>query len=137
VTEFGAGAFASWAARDFYGAELSIARRPGGGGGGQGRITGAVAGGVLEGEGQAAVRLEVSGQFLVNPMARSGATLYGGLGAAFRGAVGSEPDAYLTLLVGVEQAAGVRRGWYLETGLAGGVFARMGYRWRGYPGWWR
>ncbi len=96
---------------------------------------GAAAGGALGGD--AAVRLELAGQFLVNPYARTGVTLYGGLGLAFRGAAGSEPDYYLTLTAGVERAAGQRHGWYVETGLAGGVFARAGYRWRGFPGWWR
>lgn len=129
MTELGAGAIASWADRNFYGLELSVARRPS-----QGRFTAALAGGVVNG--QAAMRLELSGEFLVNPSARSGVTLYGGLGAAFRAVAENSPDEYLTLLAGVEEAAGRRHGWYVETGFSGGVFARVGYRWRQYPGWW-
>lgn len=131
ATEAGVGAAALAARRDFFGAELGLARRPGG----QARLALGAAGG--SSEGRAGVRLEAGAQFLVNPAARSGASLYGGLGVAFLGARGARGAGYLTLVLGVESAAGRASGWYGELGLGGGLRVAAGRRWRRFPAWWR
>src|SRR2546430_8682645 len=68
------------ARRWFSGGEIGVARRPGG----QGRFTLTAAGGTYDGA--AGVRLAASAQFLLEPGARTGPSLYGGLGIALAGA---------------------------------------------------
>jgi len=103
---------------------------------GQSRVALAVAGGIEDG--RAALRAQLTAQFLVTPAARRGAGLYGGLGVAVTGRRGSPGGGYLALLVGLEAAPGRRAGgWYAELGLAGGARIAAGWRGRWFPGWWR
>ena len=126
-----AGALAVAARRDFVGALVGIAVRPGGG---QGRLALAAAGGT-SGR-RAGVRAEATAQFVVNPAARSGVTLYGALGLAWMGVRASPGAGYVIGLVGLERAAGRPRGWYVELGLGGGARLAAGWRWRRVPPWW-
>jgi len=121
VTEAGAG---------FYGAELGVARRPGG----VGRFALTAAGGSYEGA--SGLRIAASAQFLLNPGDRTGTSLYGGVGIAFAAATSERGAGYLTALVGLESAPGRAAGWYAELGLAGGVRVSAGRRWRRLPSWW-
>lgn len=130
ATEIDLGALATWARRDFYGASLGAAARPGG----QGRVAFTVGAGSAGGS--AAVRLEGTAQFLVTPGARHGVTPYAGLGFAYVGVRGVPGSAVMLALLGVEQAAGRPHGWFLELGLGGGTRLRLGYRWRSLPPWW-
>jgi len=132
VLELGAGATVVAARSTFSGVELGVARRLGSG---LTRLALGAAGGVYEG--RAGMRLAATAQFLLRPTAQSGAGPYGGLGVAFAGAAGTRGAGYLVLVVGVEAAPGRREGWYGELGLAGGVRAVAGWRWRRFPEWWR
>jgi len=132
VLEVGAGATVVAARSTFSGVELGIARRLGSG---LTRLALGAAGGAYEG--RAGMRLAATAQFLLRPTAQSGAGPYGGLGVAFAGAAGTRGAGYLVLVVGVEAAPGRREGWYGELGLAGGVRAVAGWRWRRFPEWWR
>jgi hypothetical protein len=130
VTEVDAGPLATWARYDFYGLSAGIALRPKG----QGRIAASGAGGAVDG--QAALRLEATAHFLVTPGAKSGVSPYGAIGVAYMGLRGRRGAGALVALVGVEAAAGRRRGWFGELGLAGGLRVRLGIRWRRFPPWW-
>ena len=130
TTELDAGPLATWARRDFYGFALGVARRPGG----QGRVALLAAGGVLDA--RAALRLEATVQFLVSPGAQSGASPYGGIGAAYVGSPGMRGSGVLVALVGVEAAPARRGGWFGEIGLGQGLRVRLGYRWRRFPPGW-
>ena len=132
VLELGAGATVVAARSTFSGVELGVARRLGSG---LTRLALGAAGGAYEG--RAGMRLAATAQFLLRPTAQSGAGPYGGLGVAFAGAAGTRGAGYLVLVVGVEAAPGRREGWYGELGLAGGVRAVAGWRWRRFPEWWR
>lgn len=130
VTELDVGPLAAWARYDFYGLAAGFALRPRG----QGRLALTGAGGAVDG--QAALRLEATAQFLVTPGARSGVSPYGGIGVAYMGSGGRRGVGALVALVGVEAAPGRRRGWFGELGFAGGLRARLGIRWRQFPPWW-
>lgn len=82
------------------------------------------------------MRVEATGQFLLEPGERRGAGPYGGLGLAFVGANGARGASYLTALVGVEAASGAREGWYVELGLGGGIRIAAGRRLRRFPSSW-
>ena len=131
ATEVGAGATVVAARRWFSGGEIGVARRPGG----QGRFALSAAGGSYDGA--AGVRLAASAQFLLEPGARKGASLYGGFGIAFAGATSQHGAGYLTALVGLESAPGRTAGWYAELGFAGGVRLAAGRRWRRLPSSWQ
>ena len=124
ATEVGAGAMVVVARRWFSGGEIGVARRPGG----QGRFTLTAAGGTYDGA--AGVRLAASAQFLLEPGARTGPSLYGGFGIAFAGATSERGAGYLTAVVGLESAPARAAGWYAELGFAGGVRLAAGRRWR-------
>jgi hypothetical protein len=130
ATEVGAGATLILAHRAFWGAELGVARRPGG----QGRFAVTAAGGDYERA--LGVRVEATAQFLLQPGERRGAGPYGGLGLAFVGADGVRGASYLTALLGVDEAPGARGGWYVELGLGGGVRLVAGRRLRRFPASW-
>jgi hypothetical protein len=114
----------------FAGAELGFAHRPSS----ESRIALAVAGGAANGD--PAVRAQGTVQLLINSLARSGAGVYAGLGAAYSGQHGVHGQGFLAVLVGVEGGPGRRKGWYAELGFCGGVRAAIGLRLRKFPQWW-
>ncbi len=128
--ELGAGGLAALADAEFYGGAVGMARRLGG----QPRLAAQAALGTAGG--QAGVRVEASAQFLLAPAARSGVGVYLGVGLAWQGVRGTSDATYLTALVGVEGAPGRRWGWYVESGVGGGIRAAAGIRWRHFPDWW-
>jgi hypothetical protein len=128
--EAGVGGLAALAAASFFGGALGAAYRPGG----QTRAAVTLAGGALED--RAAVRAEVTAQFVLMPWARGGISPYAGLGLAWQSAERVRGAAYLMGLVGVESAAGRRFGWYAEAGVGGGARVAAGVRWRRFPAWW-
>ena len=130
ATEIGVGAAVVLAQRDFFGAELRVARRTTG----QGRLSFAAACGDYEHS--LGVRFEATAQFMLRPAERTGAGPYGGLGLTFVGAEGTAGATYLTTLLGVEQRPGTQSGWYAEVGLGGGVRFGAGWRFRRFPKWW-
>ena len=130
ATEWSMGVTAVAARYTFWGAGLELARRP------SGQVRGAVAGAAGARDGQAAVRLDATAQFVVTPSARTGVTLSGGLGLAYAGARHERGAAWATAQLGAEAAAGRRRGWFVELGLGGGVRVAAGWRWRRFPSWW-
>jgi hypothetical protein len=81
----------------------------------------------------AALRIELTGQFLVLPGAKRGTSPYAGLGAAYLGARHYRGSGVLVALIGIEAPEGRRQGWFAELGLGGGVRVRAGYRWRRLP----
>lgn len=130
ATELDVGPVATWARRSFSGVALGVARRPSG----EGRVTMVAAVGALGRH--AALRLELSAQFLVLPNARHGLSPYFGTGVAYVGARPYRGAGAVVALIGVEQAAGTARGWFGELGLGGGLRLRAGFRWRRLPPWW-
>ena len=128
--EVGGGGLAALADADFFGAAVGIAYRPGG----QARLMALAAPGTWGGH--AGVRLEATAQFLVAPAARTGAGLYLGVGVAWQGAQDAAGASYLAAVAGLEGAPGRRLGWYLESGLGGGIRLAAGVRWRWFPDWW-
>lgn len=114
----------------FAGAELGVAHRPSS----ESRIALAVAGGATNGD--PAVRAQLTVQFLINSLARSGAGVYAGMGAAYAGRHGAPGQGFLAVLVGVEAVPGRRKGWFAELGFCGGVRAAIGLRLRKFPQWW-
>jgi len=133
TTELSLGAAAALARETFAGAELGVAHRPSS----DTRIALAVAGGVATPEDQAAVRAQLTLQVLLNSSARSGHGLYAGVGGAFIGQHGAPGRGFVALVIGAEQAPGRRRGWFIESGFAGGVRLAVGWRVRWFPSWWR
>jgi len=126
VIEWQGGVAAALARRDFWGAELGAAWRPGKVG--QTRVAAAVDVGDVEGA--AGLRVGATAQFMLRPAAGTGPSPYAGLGLAVAGARGVRGAGYLTALLGVEAAPGRRRGWFAELGVGGGVRAVAGWRWR-------
>jgi hypothetical protein len=129
TTELSLGAAAAFARETFAGVELGIAHRPSN----DSRIALAVAGGLASPDQEPAVRAQI----LLNSTARSGAGLYAGVGGAFIGWQGAPGRGFVALIVGVEQAPGRRRGWFVESGFAGGARLALGWRARWFPSWWR
>jgi hypothetical protein len=130
ATEWSMGVTTVAARHTFWGAGLELAHRP------SGQVRGAVAAAAGARDGQAAVRLDATAQFVVTPSARTGVTLSGGLGLAYAGARHTRGAAWATVQLGAETAAGRRRGWFLEVGLGGGLRVAAGWRWRSFPSWW-
>ena len=133
TTELSLGAAASFAHESFAGAELGIAHRPSN----DSRIALAVAGGVMSPDEAAAVRAQLTLQLLLNSLARSGPGLYPGVGPAYLGERDAPGRGFVALVLGVEQAPGRRRGWFIESGFGGGVRVAVGWRTRWFPSWWR
>jgi hypothetical protein len=131
ATELSLGVASAMAREAFVGGELGLARRTGN----ESRVALAVAGGSVASE--AAARVQVTLQMLVNPAARAGVGLYGGLGAAFSARQSAAGQGFGALLLGVEGAPGRSHSWYAELGFAGGVRAAAGWRGRWFPAWWR
>jgi hypothetical protein len=137
VVEASAGTALILARHRMAGVELGVGYRPGG----QSRVALAVDAGTEDG--RAAVRAQLTVQFLVTPAARRGAGLYGGFGVAVAGRRGAPGGGYLAVLVGLEAAPGgrgtggagaARGGWYAELGLAGGARIAAGWRGRWFSG---
>jgi hypothetical protein len=118
--------------RGFWGPEVSVARR--GGGGGEGRF--ALGTAVGDYDGVVGVRVQATAQLLLRPGDRTGVGPYAGLGLAFAGAEATHGAGYLTAVIGVEVAPGRATGWYGELGLGGGVRLAAGRRWRRLPPGW-
>ena len=131
ATELSLGAAAALARETFVGGELGLARRTRN----ERRIALPLAGGAVAGD--PAARAQLTLQLVVNPFARTGAGLYGGLGAAFSARRGKPGQGYVAVLLGVESAPGRRHGWYGELGLGGGYRAAAGWRVRWFPNWWK
>ena len=130
ATEVDVAMAGTWARRDFYGLSVGVARRPSG----QGRAALSMAGGALGGD--AALRIELTGQFLVLPEVRTGVSPYAGLGLGYMAARHYPGTGVLVALVGIESPEGRRGGWIVELGFGGGARLRAGYRWRQLPPWW-
>lgn len=124
VGEAGAAGVATFARQDLVGAGVSLGYRPGT----QGRLAVLVAVGDLDG--RTGLRAEATVQFLLNPGARRGVTLYGAAGAAFVGAQGIRGAGYMTVFLGLEQGATRVRAWFAEAGFGGGARLAAGVRWR-------
>ena len=135
ATELSLGAAAALADVGFAGAELGVAHRPSS----DSRIALAVAGGVAYPGEQPAVRAQLTLQFMLNSTAtaRTSAGFYAGVGAAFLGRRGEPGRGFVALIVGAEQSPGRKRGWFIESGFAGGVRVAVGWRARWFPSWWR
>jgi hypothetical protein len=93
------------------------------------RVSLAAAGGWLESAG-AAGRVEALVTYHLASFGRPRPSFYGGAGV---GVTGDESDVagHLVLVLGVEARPG--GGWFLETGVGGGVRVALGYR----VTWWR
>jgi hypothetical protein len=81
--------------------------------------------------GEAAWRAELLAHFLLDPMGRSRAGLYGAGGVAVAG--GPSKREYLVLTLGLEGRPGDRSGWFVEGGVGGGVRIAAGLRRRWFP----
>jgi hypothetical protein len=77
---------------------------------------------------RAAWRGELLAHFLLSPTRREGAGWYGAGGVAVVG--GAVDQGYLVLTLGLEARPAARNGWFVETGVGGGVRLAAGYRWR-------
>jgi hypothetical protein len=130
-TELTAAAFAALGERPFWAAAGGVGRRIDN----QIRVAALGAWGMLDGD--LGMRVEVTGQLIVNPSGRGGAGLYAGTGVAWQGGRGTPGSGYITALIGLETAPGAKRGWVVEAGLGGGVRITVGWRWRRFPPWWR
>ena len=116
---------------------VAVASRPAFYGGGFGlgwrdaqrdRFAPAVALGAF-GDGRFGARVDLSYQFLLDPVKQSGSAIYGGGGLSVA-MERSRVAPYLLLVVGVENAPGGGGGSFLEVGVGGGVRLSVGYRWR-------
>jgi len=67
--------------------------------------------------------------YLLNPFRRSGVSPYAGGGVAIQ-AWSDRDSEYLMLFVGVDARPASRMGWFAEVGVAGGIRAALGVRWR-------
>ena len=130
ATELSLGVATAMAHETFIGGELGLARRT------SNESRAALAIGAGSSAGAAAARAQLTLQLLVNPAARTGVGLYGGLGGAFSGRRGSAGQGFVAVVLGLEGAPGRRSGWYAEVGLAGGFRAAVGWRARWFPSWW-
>lgn len=74
-----------------------------------------------------AARFESLAVFRLNPYATSGVHVYGGAGVALLVRRGGN-DGYLAMVVGVESRPAGKAGWFLESGIGGGVRVAAGVR---------
>jgi hypothetical protein len=79
--------------------------------------------------GEAAVRGELLGHFLLSPNKLAGTGLYFAGGVAV--VAGPVERGYLVLTLGIEDRPGGASGWMAELGVGGGARVALGYRWRG------
>lgn len=108
----------------FYGAGFGLGWRDDG----RIRIAPAVALGTF-GDGRFGTRADLAIHFLLDPLKRDGAAVYGGggLSVAVRG---GRLTPYALLVLGAEHAPGGGGGSFVELGVGGGVRLAIGYRWR-------
>jgi hypothetical protein len=126
VTEGELGGTVVAARQTFGGVEFGIGRRSG-----QGVLALSAAPG--DAAGVAALRLNGTADFVLWPSARTGRSPYAGLGVTVAGRRGSPGAGYVTAVLGIEGAPAGQRSWFVEAGLAGGVRAAAGIRWRHAP----
>ncbi|MEP6687918.1 MAG: hypothetical protein ABJC36_06185 [Gemmatimonadales bacterium] len=93
------------------------------------RLAASLGAGVSDGRG--AWRGELAAHFLLNPLRRRGAGVYGAGGVAIVG--GPVDQGYLVLALGLEASPGARSGWFVEAGVGGGARLAAGFRWRRWP----
>jgi hypothetical protein len=91
------------------------------------RLSASAGAGISSGE--AAVRGELLGHFVLSPNKRAGAGFYVAGGVAV--IAGPVDRGYLVLTLGLEDRPGSPAGWMVELGLGGGARLALGYRWRG------
>jgi len=113
-----------FSSRDFGGPEVGVAVRPGV----QSRLV--FRSGFGAEAGAAAVRAEGAAQFVLWPQSPSGVTPLASFGLAFRGAEHTHSAGYIVASLGVEQAPGRSRGWYVDAGIGGGFRVLAGVHWR-------
>jgi hypothetical protein len=108
----------------FYGAGLGLAWRDEQ----RMRVAPAVALGSYD-DGRFGARADLAIHFLLDPVKRTGAAVYGGggLSVAVRG---GRLTPYALLVLGAEGSPGGGGGSFLEIGVGGGVRVAVGYRWR-------
>lgn len=76
-----------------------------------------------------AVRGELTVSLHLDPGRRSGVSPYAAAGAAFLGTPDGAKE-YVVFVIGVEAAPRIRRRWFIEVGLGGGIRTAVGLRWR-------
>jgi len=91
------------------------------------RLSASAGAGISSGE--AAVRGELLGHFLLSPNKLAGTGFYVAGGVAV--VAGPVDRGYLVLTLGLEDRPGSPSGWMVELGLGGGARLALGYRWRG------
>lgn len=96
---------------------------------------GLYAGAGVTGDGDAAGRAELVGQFLLSPRSTH-VGLYAGGGIAGVFAPGAD-NGFIVLMIGAELRPGGGGGWFVEAGVGGGARLAAGYRWRKLPPGWR
>ena len=90
------------------------------------RLSLAATGGWLESAG-AAARVEALATYHLVVPGRPRPTLYGGTGVGITATEGAT-RGYLVLVLGLEGGAQARGGWFIETGVGGGIRVALGYR---------
>lgn len=96
------------------------------------RVSLAAGAGVSSGE--ATVRGEALAHFLLNPTRPRGAGLYVAGGLAL--VEGPVDEGYVVLTLGLESRPGAPSGWFVETGIGGGIRLAGGFRHRWLPAGW-
>ena len=114
---------ATFAAARFVGGGIGFGLRPPGR---LGLFFGASAGDL---DGVSAGRAEILAVFRLAPAATTGVRPYGAAGVAVL-ARGSGADGYITMVLGAESRPAGKSGWFLETGVGGGVRVSAGLRLR-------
>jgi hypothetical protein len=90
------------------------------------RLSLSATGGWLEAAG-AAARVEALATYHLVVPGRPRPTLYGGTGVGIT-ATGGATQGYLVLVLGLEGGVQARGGWFIETGVGGGIRVALGYR---------
>jgi hypothetical protein len=120
-------ALASFFSDRFVGAGVGYALRP------PGRIRYSLAGSGGEVQGALAGRLEGLVSFHLNAGKERGFAPYAAAGVAAM-ITGSTTQAYLEIVLGLEERPGRPSGWFAEAGLGGGMRIAAGYRLRSGSG---
>jgi len=107
------------------GAGLGLASRDAG----RTRLGAAIAAGATE-HGGAALRIEATWHFMLDPGRTRGLGVYGGGGVALTAVQDSTVRPFLQVVLGVETGPAARAGFFLEAGFGGGARVAMGVRFR-------